>query len=491
MRLGRTVLAYLPVNLANVLVSFGTIVVLTRLLTPEEFGRYAIAMITMQFMHMGAFTWMEAAMARFQARAEREDNVAGHLRTLYTMGASVGLISLIVILSLLYVLPLSTPMKTVLAFALSSTCLQVLFNLGMEAHKAAHRIKRYSIAYSGMTVFSFALGMALVVLTPLRESGPYVGIIIGLVFGLLFDLPFMLKRQRGGKAKPEMAKTYAAYGLPICISLLLGYALNSSDVYIIAWLMGEASAGHYNAGYNLANRSLDILFIWLSMAMTPVAITAFEKHGKDRSRVIMRDYGASLIWLAMPAAVGIALVSKDAGFILGESVRDQAITVMPFIAFSGLINGLITYYVQRAFMFSGETKEFIWVMVPPVLLNIALNIILIPKFGLMGAVVATLLGYSLAFVLAVLLARRHYPLPWPLRASAEVAFACAVMAVVVMALPLGRFTPGFFTLMVKATVGGLAYLLTCWAVNAADCRTFIRGIIGRFRSRGETLEVAE
>lgn len=491
MKLGRTVLAYLPVNLANVLVSFGTIVVLTRLLTPEEFGRYAIAMITMQFMHMGAFTWMEAAMARFQARAEREDNVAGHLKTLYALGAGVGAISLIAVLTLIYILPLSTAMKTVLAFALGSTCLQILFNLGMEAHKAAHRIKCYSVAYSGMMIFSFTLGMALVVLTPLRESGPYVGIIIGLAFGLLFELPFMLKKQRGGSVDPAMAKKYAAYGLPICISLLLGYALNSSDVYIIAALMGEASAGQYNAGYNLANRSLDILFIWLSMAITPVAITAFEKQGKDRSRVIMRDYGASLMWIAMPAAVGIALVSKDAGFILGESVRAEAVTVMPFIAFSGLINGLITYYVQRAFMFSGETSEFIWVMVPPVLLNIALNIILIPDFGLMGAVASTLAGYIMAFILAVLLARRHYPLPWPIRASVEIAFACAVMAVVVMALPLKSLTPGFLTLMIKATVGGTAYLLTCWAVNAADCRTFIRGLISRLRERGNTLEPAE
>ena len=40
-------MAYLPVNLANVVVSFGMIVVLTRLLSPEEFGRYAIAMITL------------------------------------------------------------------------------------------------------------------------------------------------------------------------------------------------------------------------------------------------------------------------------------------------------------------------------------------------------------------------------------------------------------------------------------------------------------
>ena len=488
--MGRTLLAYLPVNLANVLVSFGTIVVLTRLLSADEFGRYAIAMITMQFVHMGAFTWMEAAMARFQARAERDEDVASHLRTLYALGAGLGALSVAVFLGILFVLPIGADLKTVLAFALGSASLQVVFNLGMEAHKAAHRIKRYSLTYSGQTIFSFSVGMALVILTPLRESGPFVGIILGLLVALCWDLPFMLRRQRSGRFERARAKRYAAYGLPICVSLLLGYALNSADVYIIAAIMGEASAGQYNAGYNLANRSLDILFIWLSMAVTPVAITAFEKTGSESSRAIMRDYGASLLWIAMPAAVGIALVSKDAGFILGESVRVEAVSVMPFIAFSGLINGLITYYVQRAFMFSGETTEFIWVMVPPVILNLALNMMLVPSFGLMGAVGATLVSYGLAFVMAVMLARKHYPLPWPLRASAEIAFACAVMAVVVLALPLGRMEPGFATLMIKAAAGALAYLATCWAVNAADCRSVITAVAARLRGRS-VLEPAE
>lgn len=490
MKLGRSLLAYLPVNLANIVVSFGMIVVLTRLLSSEEFGRYAIAMITLQFVHMGAFTWLEAAMARFQARAEKEHDVASHLRTLYGLGAGLGLLCVGLFLALIFVIPLSPALKTVLAFAIGSAGLQVVFNLGMEAHRASHRIARYSLTYSGQTLLSFTIGVALVILTPLRESGPFLGIIIGLVVALAIDLPLMLKKQAGGRFQTERAKRYAAYGFPLCISLLLGYTLNSSDVYIIAGMMGEASAGQYNAGYNLANRSLEILFIWVSMAMTPAAVTAFEQTGKEASREVMRNYGASLLWLAMPAAVGIALVSKDAGFILGESVRAEAVTVMPFIAFSGLMSGLVTYYVQRAFMLSSQTQDIVWIMVPPVILNIALNFILIPRFGLMGAVSATIAGYSLAFTLSVFAARRHYPLPLPFRAMLEIGLACGAMTAAVMALPLESFEPGAKTLLMKASVGGAVYLLTCWLINAANCRTLIIDTVEKFRHRPR-IEAAE
>ena len=490
MTLGRTLFAYLPVNLANILVSFGLIVVLTRLLGSEEFGRYAIAMITLQFVHMGAFTWLEAAMARFQARAEREGDVANHLRTLYVLGVVLGVGLVALFLAIIFLLPLSTPLKTALAFAIGSAGLQVIFNLGMEAHRASHRVTRYSLTYSTQTLLSFSIGIALVLFTPLRESGPFLGISIGLALTMLIDLPFMLKRQKGGQFQMDRAKRYAAYGLPLCVSLLLGYMLNTSDVYVIAAIMGESSAGQYNAGYNLANRTLEIMFVWISMAMTPAAVTAFEKDGTEASQDVMRSYGASLLWLAMPAAVGIALVSKDAGFILGESVRAEAVTVMPFIAFAGLINGLLTYYVQRAFMLSGHTKSIVWTMVPAVIVNLALTILLVPQFGLMGAVAATIVGYAIAFAIAVIVARRHYPLPLPFLATAKISLACGVMALCVFALPLQGFEPGFVTLMIKAVVGGTAYVATCWVFNAADCRTLILTTLDRVRG-GTPLEAAE
>ena len=485
--LGRSVLAYIPVNLANIIVSFGTIVILTRLLSAEEFGRYAIAMVTVQFVHMGVFTWMEAAMARFQARAERENDVSTHLKTLYTLAAAIAVIAVTIILSIIFALPLAPEMTMVLAFALGSTSLQIIFNLGMEAHKAAHRIKRYSFTYSGYTLASFTIGILLVMFTPLRESGPYVGLIIGLLVFILIDLSFMWGQIKFGRYDKEKVRTYFVYGMPICISLVLTYALNSGDMYLIKWIMGDSAAGQYNAGYNLSTRSLEILFIWLSMAMTPAAITAFEKQGSEESISIMKSYGASLLWIALPAATGIALVAKDAGFILGEPVRAEAVTVMPLIAFAGLINGFINYYVQRAFMLSGKTSAFVWAMVPPVILNLGLNLWLIPRFGLMGAVYATVISYALGMVIAIVLARRNYPLPLPLKATAQVGFACAVMATVILNLHFPESWTGPITLLLKAAIGGSVYLSVCLFINAADCRALIVNILNKFLKKPLTV----
>jgi len=210
--MGRSMLAYIPVNLANIVVSFGTIVILTRLLSSEEFGRYALAIITMQFAHMAVFTWLEAAMARFQARAERENDVSSHVKTLYVYAAATAILGSIVLITVMLFAPISDLMKTVLLFALASTGLQVIFNLGMEAHKAAHRIKRYSLTYSTQVMLSFTLGILLILATPLRELAPFIGIIISLVIALTIDLPFMFKQMKGGEIQIPKVKTYFNYG---------------------------------------------------------------------------------------------------------------------------------------------------------------------------------------------------------------------------------------------------------------------------------------
>ena len=475
--LGRSMLAYIPVNLANLLVSFGNIIILTRLLDGDEWGRYATAIISIQFFHMLLLTWLEAAMARYHARAEEENAVPTLVKTLYTYGLISSLIAMIILSVGLYFAPIDMRLKTVLAFALTSTCFIIFSNMGHEAHKAAHRIGRFSRNYSLQSIIAFSAGITLIMTTELRELGPLVGIFIGIAFNYLIDLPFMSREAKGGSVDHKAAKAYFNYGFPICISLVLSYALSSADVYIVLGLMGEAAAGQYSAGYNLANRTLDMLFVWIGMAITPVAVTAIEKIGVAESQEIMRNYCVALLFITLPAATGIALIAQPAGFILGESVREEAIKIMPMIAFAAVINGMISYYAQRAFMLSGKPMTFVWALIPPVILNIGLNFLLIPKFGLMGAVYSTVVAYMLGLILAVIVGRRLYPLPLPVKPTLMILLACAVMAAGVIYAPIPESWPDWIRMFAMVAIGGVIYVATALALNIANCKTLIKDFI--------------
>jgi len=157
---------------------------------------------------------------------------------------------------------------------------------------------------------------------------------------------------------------------------------------------------------------------------------------------------------------------------------------------AGLMNGLITYYAQRAFMLSKNTGVLALTLVPPVIVNFTLNLLLIPKHGLMGAVWATLWAYGLGLIIAFIVARRYFPLPIPLKALALCSFACAVMAGAVLALPDMSALPVLAVLLIKAGVGACSYSLVVFATNAANCRDLVIDLKAKFKNRnhGETAE---
>ena len=479
---GKSMLAYIPVNLANLLVSFGNIIILTRLLDGDEYGRYATAIISIQFFHMLLLTWLEASMARYHARAEENGTIPDFIKTIYGYGALTAIGSFILVIIGYLILPIDPRLKTVLAFALGSTCFILFCNLGHEAHKAAHRIGRFSRNYSLQIMIAFSVGIALIIKTDLRELGPIFGIFAGVAFIWIVDLPYMLGKAKGGKANKQDIKKYFAYGMPISVSLVLSYALSSADVYIILGLLGDAAAGSYSAGYNLSNRTLDILFVWIGMAITPVAVTAIEKIGLEESQRIMRDYCVALLFITLPAATGIALISEPAGFILGESVRKEAVMIMPMIAFAAVINGMISYYAQRAFMLSGKPMTFIWALLPPVILNIGLNFLLIPKFGLMGAVYATVIAYVLGLILAIIIGRRLYALPLPIKETLMILLACGVMTIGVRLTPIPDSWPDWIEMLTMVGIGGIIYIAMVWAFNIAKCRTIVKTFIQNRRN---------
>ena len=480
----KQMLGYVPVNLANIIISFGTIAILTRLFDGAQFGRYALAIASMHFMHMVMFTWVEAAMARFYARAERRGELASHLKTSYISAIVMAAISLPIVMAIIYILPITSTMKTLIAFAFASTCFSLVYNISIEAHKAAQRIGRYSAIHSSQSLLGFGVGIVLILVTPLREVAPFYGIIAGNILAILIDLPFMLKRMKGGKFETDRMRGYIAYGMPICFSLMLSYILSQGDLFFIKYFMGDASVGQYNAGYNLANRSLDVLFIWIAMAVTPIAITTLEQDGLEKTKKVLKSYGEFLLLVILPAATGIALVSEPAGFVLGESVREQAVKIMPWIAFAGVMNGFITYYAQRAFMLSRKTGQLAATMVLPVLINIGLNIWLIPIHGLKGAVWATLVAYGVGLVLSFVVARRSFPLPLPFKALLQCTFASLVMAGTVLALPDSiNEWPDLAELMVKAGVGATVYAIVAFGINAAHCRNIVQDFLDKVKNR--------
>lgn len=474
---------YLPANIVQGVVGFLAIILFTRLLSPEDFGRYALAFSVMTLAHVAVFSWLEAAMARFWATEPPGPGLQRHFASLYRAAFALSLGFVVVAGLAVWFWPADPLFKVALAAGLAGAPARCLVKLAQERCRAAGEVSRAARLDMAVAIGGLAIGVGFA-LSGAGGAAPLLGLGLAPLAALPFVLPGELRQARGGAFEPARVRSYAMYGYPIAASLALTVVLSSTDRFLLAAYMDEAAVGAYHASYSIANRTLDVLFLWLGSAGQPALVMALERGGVERLKEAAREQLSTFLLIGLPAAAGVALVARPlAEVLIGEDLRAAAASVTPWIALSALLFGLTAYYFGQAFTLGKRTKRLLLAMAVPAGANVVLNVILVPRFGLMGAAWATAASFALGLLATWAMGRRVMPLPVPWESLIRCAIATGLMALVVARLPsIG----GFFELMLDASVGALVYAAAALTLNAAGVRDVALRLLARLRARGAT-----
>jgi len=213
------------------------------------------------------------------------------------------------------------------------------------------------------------------------------------------------------------------------------------------------------------------------MAFSPLLMESYENKQATEFKARSRDFATVLILIGLPVATGIALVASPlAEAMIGAALREDAKNIMPWIAASGLLNGLTAFYFTESFHLSKKTKSKAILMIFPLIFNVVMNIILIPRFGLMGAVYATLLSYLLAVCLLAVWGRKYVSLPLPVKNSLFIIIACAAMFPVKY---IQTDAGPWVDLIVMAVCGVIIYSAVILIFNVANIRHWLRTIVAK------------
>ena len=472
---------YLPANVLQGLIGFATLMVFTRILTPQEYGQYALAFGLSSLIYTIFFTWMEAAMARFYVAEAREDAQAPMLYgTLYRLFAVVCIVFAIVAVIALWLWPQTSGLKLAIGYALGTIIPRSLVRLGQEQRRAEGRVGQASMIDMVQTAGGFALGVGCA-LAGLGGASPVIG--TGLIAAI--TLPLFVREDWGratrGSFDAARAKLYAHYGFPVAASLILTLALYTVDRFLIATYLNEAEAGAYHAGYSLASRILDVLFIWFGAAGTPAMVQALETGGEAALKISARQQLRTMAFVLFPAVGGLVMVAPSlGGMIIGEGLRDQALSVTPLISLGALFSGLNTYYFLQAFTLAKKTRLLVVAMAVPAISNIVLNVAMIPHMGLMGAALASALSFALGLVGSWLLGLRTLALPVPGRELFTNAACVTAMMGVLSLLPNWG---GIAELAAKGITGVTVYGALAWILNLNGVREPAARIAGKVYQR--------
>ncbi len=474
----RHLLGYLPANIVSGIVSFGSVYAFTRLLGADDYGRYALVATIMFAAHTLTLTWAEAAAFRFAGEADVKGGMADHKRTVMRLSLLSAIPAVLIVFLGWVVTSHDTKMReAIIWLALSMPCFSII-QTSLEIRKATRDVTRFAITSMGYGLLGFTVGILVAWRTDYGAAAPFAGLAAAAIVFAIIEGSSLWRSSKGGQFQTERGWRYFKYGFPVSLALLLEIALTSGDRFLIAHFLDTASVGAYAAGYGVADQTIRLLCMWAAMAGAPLLMQGYEQSGPEGVKAPGIAMARTLLLIACPAAVGLALVAQPlAEFMIGEELRAQAALIIPWIAAAGLLNGLVIYYFSEAFQLSQKTTLRACLMVIPAALNIVLNVVLLPRMGLMGAVYATVICYGVALMLVMSVGRRFAPLPLPLIDLLKVGASCGAMAIGVIQLPA---IGGFPELLLKAFVGACIFVILAFILDAAGVRDILRRNTDKF-----------
>jgi O-antigen/teichoic acid export membrane protein len=225
---------------------------------------------------------------------------------------------------------------------------------------------------------------------------------------------------------------YSAPLVPVAFSV---WALDRADRFFIGYYHGLAAVGIYSAANAVGSLVLNF--------QTPLQMTVLPKVGQlwETDRESARHYinlsNRGFLTLAIPFCIGIAIAGPPLLRLLGSAeIAASSYWLTPLVAIGNVFWGVSVMQHQ---MFHGARKTMAigWISAASAALNVVLNVLLVPRWGSLGAAVATLIAYAAGCVVLVRMGRSIMHFDFFLGYLGKCVAASAVMSlVVVLALKL-------------------------------------------------------
>ena len=280
-------------------------------------------------------------------------------------------------------------------------CLESVVQIGLAALRASQRPAMYGVIALVQLVSTLSL------------VGVFVGVFHWGVQGV-FDAFFMGNAPAAIALVPALrgkvtlrfswttAKWLMVFALPLIPVNVALLVIAISDRYFLRYYWDLPTVGVYALSYKLGSAAPQMIAMPFLMAWPAFVFagTSTQRTGQLVSSAALYLWAAGLLLVVMvsSAAKPLILLFGGPSFLAG-------VPLLPIVSIGVLLGGVMNI-VMSAVVAAGR---FMWNMTALLIVSaalLALNALLIPAYGMLGAAVATLLGYALGAAASVLLARR-------------------------------------------------------------------------------------
>jgi len=228
-------------------------------------------------------------------------------------------------------------------------------------------------------------------------------IVVLIVFSLLLPV---YRKYFSGKISFEILKKMLLFGVPTIFTILAIRIVDLADRRIILYYLGDSQLGQYAVPYTLGMVGIMVFVNSFRIAWQPffLSLKSIPEVKSIFSRIA--TYYAMFICMIFLVMV----LFRNEIFSLYDITNKFPVSlsnIIPYVAFSYIIYGF--YIIMLAGVFIEEkTKYLPLAALTGAALNVGLNIIFIPEFGIIGAAYTTIIAYAVMVTILYFISRYIY-----------------------------------------------------------------------------------
>lgn len=229
---------------------------------------------------------------------------------------------------------------------------------------------------------------------------------------------------------PRVKPLFAA-SFPLVLNILLGLLIFNSDLLVLRAFRDSATVGWYSASYQLISFLINMSGVY---ALSLMPVLAKARPQPDEHRAVYLNSLAQALCIGLPIAVGGGLLAP--GLITLVFGPDYGPSALPLSILIASIPFLLAKDIAMVAMVAGgHEKAVLRFTALAVVVNLVSNLLVIPRFGMVGAASTTLATEILRAILGALYVRREQLPLLPFARIWRALLASAAMALFLVLVP--------------------------------------------------------
>ncbi len=388
----------------------------TSFLSPRDFGIIGLMSITVSLLTRFVSSPINSAFTRFYYAPEYKEKSGILLFNLFLWALLIITCCAVIFWRISEYLAEILLQNRDLAYLLKIYALilflQPLSSLFLCLLRMLERAKYF--VFTSISSLLLSAGLTLYLLIVLKKGvlALIVGNLLGLIVTVIMVLPVFIKRSTFKLSRSTLIPPLK-YAYPLLLSEYSNLLIQSGDRYVLRIFNSVSMVGLYAFGYQIAGILQTALVTPLKQALQPVILK--QEEDPEAIKGFLR-VGATYFYLVgCTACLLISLFSREILMLFAQKeVFWAAWIIVPVITYSYVQHGLGNFVgwgmglMKKSFHVSG-------IVLGAALVNIGLNFLFVPQWGMLGAAFATMLSYIVWNFLKAYYSAKFYDLHFEVR----------------------------------------------------------------------------